>query len=359
MDKRYLLAFGMGAASLALGILVVRLVGLGPALPELPVSPPLPPENVDPPQRSQNISGPYKHKNLTVYLVHGKSHRTGKTPLTLEEAMARNVVVVHETSDVNELHIENVSRTEEVYVQAGDIVKGGKQDRVLTVDLIVPARSGRLPLDAFCVEQGRWTARGSESDGRFNSSTEMAPSKELKLAAKHSKSQARVWETVAEAQGGLSAAANTNVASNVSRSSLQLSLENQEVRTSASEYIDALRSIINGKDDVIGFVFAINGEINSGDTYGSTELFAKLWPKLLKATAIEAVAESHRSELSASVAAGSMRDFMATAEKSSIEEDREITPRIKMLTRESEETVLIESQDRESDGWLHRNYLKR
>jgi len=165
MDKRYLLAFGMGAASLALGILVVRMIGLGPALPQL-----LPPEDLDPPQRSHDLSGPYTYKNLTVYLVHGENVLNDRTPLTLEEAMERGLVIVHETSDVNELEIENISKTDEVYVQAGDIVKGGKQDRVLAVDLIVPARSGRMPIDSFCVEHGRWVARGDESTAAFASS---------------------------------------------------------------------------------------------------------------------------------------------------------------------------------------------
>src|SRR5688500_10043893 len=287
MDKRYLFAFGMGAVSLALGILVVRLLDLGPAVP------PIPPDDVDPPRRISNLSGPYTHKNLTVYLVHGEDVLTGRTPLTLEEAMERKLVKVHETGDVDELEIENVSSTDEVYVQAGDIVKGGKQDRVLTVDLIVPARSGRMPISSFCVEHGRWQARGGESTREFNSAVDMAPSKELKLAAKHSKSQTEVWARVADSQEKLSAASNTNVASGVSRSSMQLSLENEAVRSTAAEYVDALRTIVNGKSEVIGFVFAINGEINSADTYGSSDLFAKLWPKLLRATAIEAVSESH------------------------------------------------------------------
>jgi len=354
MDKRYLLAFGMGAASLALGILVVRMIGLGPALPQL-----LPPEDIDPPQRSQNLSGPYTHKNLTVYLVHGESELNSKTPLTLEEAMERKLVIVHETSDVNELEIENISKTDEVYVQAGDIVKGGKQDRVLAVDLIVPARSGRMPLDAFCVEHGRWIARGDESPAAFASSAEMAPSKGIKLAARLEKSQAKVWRGVEESQNKLSAAANTNVASSVSRSSLPLSLENKDVRANANEYIDALRSIINSKDDVIGFVFAINGQINSGDTYGSGELFTKLWPKLLKAASIEAVSESYARMSPPTVRTDDIREFLDKAESADIANERSVTDRIRMITRESQVVVFIESRDSEYGTWLHRNYLTK
>jgi hypothetical protein len=354
MDKRYLLAFGMGAASLALGILVVRLLGLGSGIP--PVNPP---DDVEPPHRSQNLSGPYTHKNLTVYLVHGDNDLTGKTPLTLEEAMDRKLVKVHETSDVNELEIENVSATEEVYVQAGDIVKGGKQDRILSVDLIVPANSGRMPISSFCVEQGRWEARGGESTREFKPSVGMAPSKEIKLAAKRDMSQAEVWQGVAASQSKLSAASNTNVSSSVSRSSLPLTLENEVVRANAEDYIDALGMIVNGKSDVIGFVFAINGEINSADTYASHDLFSKLWPKLLKAAAIEAVSESYVAKRSNVVSNGDVSNFLDEAEKARIATERTVTDRIRTVTRESMRSVLIESHDTERDTWLHRNYLMK
>src|SRR5258707_6565192 len=116
----------------------------------------------EPQNKPQNyrLSGPYTHKNLTTFLVHGRDLVKGKIPLTLQEALAQKKVVVYETQDVNELAIENRSN-EDVYVQAGDIVKGGQQDRMLAVDLIVPPHSGKLPIAAFCVESGRWTRRGS------------------------------------------------------------------------------------------------------------------------------------------------------------------------------------------------------
>src|SRR5262249_22234745 len=84
--------------------------------------------------------------------------------------------------------------------------------------------------------------------------------------------------------------------SRVSTSSLQLTLENKLVKDTANDYVKNLSSIINGKRDVIGFVFAINGQINSADVYSSNALFAKLWPKMLQASAIEAIAELKAEE---------------------------------------------------------------
>ena len=100
---------------------------------------------------------------------------------TLQEALAKGSVQVVETGRVNELQIENTGG-EAVFIQAGDIVKGGKQDRVLTVSLLLPANSGRVPIASFCVEQGRWSPRGKEDHAKFSSAKEAMPSREALLA---------------------------------------------------------------------------------------------------------------------------------------------------------------------------------
>src|ERR1044071_4516965 len=124
-------------------------------------------------QKSANddyrLEGPFTHGNLSVFLIHGKDKIKGTTFITLQEAMVQRKVIVRETRSVNELTIENVSG-DEVYVQSGDIVKGGQQDRMMAVDLILPPRSGKIPISAFCVENGRWSQRGSEAVSTFNSS---------------------------------------------------------------------------------------------------------------------------------------------------------------------------------------------
>jgi len=360
MNYRQILAVCAGVLTLATGVIAVRMIWFLPnSVSQGPESLPPEPSTSAPGVHFSNagrrLSGPFSHKNLTFYLVHGDNTMTGKTPLTLEEAMERRVVIVHETGDVNELAIENVSSNEEVFVQAGDIVKGGQQDRVLAVDLIVPARSGRLPIDSFCVESERWTARGSESRTQFNSSAEYVPSKDLKIAAKHSKSQGEVWDKVADSQEKLSQATNTNAASSVSRSSLPLTLENGKVRESVETYARVLSDIVGNKSDVIGIVMIINGEINSADTYGSRALFIKLWPKLLKAASIEAVSESRTDAEKKAVNPADIESFFETVEKAEMKDPQKVTDRISMSTRESETGLLFESTDRGTV--IHRNYI--
>src|SRR6266851_2883185 len=63
----------------------------------------------DDPAAAYGISGPFTHDNLTIFLLHGRDTLSGKPLLTLQEALEQKKAVVHETKDVNELSVENVS----------------------------------------------------------------------------------------------------------------------------------------------------------------------------------------------------------------------------------------------------------
>jgi hypothetical protein len=305
------------------------------------------------------VTGPYAYQNLAVFLIHGPDRLPGKNILTLSEALKQRKVIVYETREVNQLAIENVG-DEEVFVQSGDIVKGGQQDRMLGVDMIVPAKSGRIPVDAFCVEHGRWTKRGAESSGRFDSSTERVATKDMKVAANRARSQSQVWNEVARAQDKLSANMGTRVNNAASDSSLQLALENNKVQETVANYLKALQRASDDESDVVGYAFAINGQINSADVYASSALFRKLWPSLLKASAIEAIAELQRGRKFTQVDAGEVRDFLARADEGHTAEQRTVTSRIQLVTRETETHLLFETQDRANKQmWLHRSYIKK
>jgi len=303
------------------------------------------------------LSGPYTHKNLTVFLVHGKDLTT-KPFLTLQEALAQKKVRVYETKDVNELAIQNLSN-EDIYVQSGDIVRGGEQDRMISIDFIVPPKSGRMPIAAFCVESGRWSKRGNEPATEFASSINMVAIKDLKLAAKREQSQQAVWQNVTLAQEKLSKNVGGTVNSTASSSSFELSVENSKVKESTAAYINALSGILRNKSDVIGYVFAINGQVNSGDVYASRALFAKLWPKLLKASAVEALAELNPDVQPKPVADDTVRTFLTESEQASAE-TKEVTRRVRVVTREDDKNIFFETQDRQQkDGWVHRNYIRK
>jgi len=305
------------------------------------------------------VSTPYTYKNLTIFLLHGKDQNTKGNVMTLQEAMERNLFRVYETGDVNELEVENLSKEFDVFIQSGDIVKGGKQDRILAVSIIIPARSGRVKIEAFCVESGRWTKRGEEDSAKFNSSNDRIVTKELKIAANASRSQQEVWSQVSEAQTRLSKNVGGDVASGSSRSSLQLSLENRKVVATVDEYIRNLGSIINGKSDVIGYAMAINGKINSADVYVSNALFKKVWGKMLKAAATEAVSESRGVRLADPVKAEAVRDMIDDAEKARPREQSLGSGKTRLVTREDKDNVMVESRDEKSKIVVHKSYVKK
>jgi hypothetical protein len=303
------------------------------------------------------ISGPYTHKNLTIFLVHGKDLMSGHSFLTLQEALAQKKVIVYETKDVNELSIRNLS-DQDVYVQSGDIVRGGDQDRMISTDFIVPPKSGRMPIAAFCVESGRWSKRGNEVNASFASSENAASTRELKLAAKSANSQQAVWDNVAAAQEKLSKSVNATVNAAASRSSLELSLENNKVKETTASYINAFANLLKNKNDVIGYVFAINGQVNSADVYASSGLFTKLWPKLLKASAVEAIAELEENAKPTAVEESAIAAFLTGPDKAPSEKD--VTQRVKLVTRESDDSIFFETRDRQKKyAWIHRNYIKK
>ena len=324
------------------------------------------------------ISGPVVHENLALYFIHGQS-APGKAPLTLEEALAQNLVKVHETDDVNALAIENLGAAD-VFVQSGDLVKGGKQDRVLTVSLLLPAHSGRVSIAAFCVEQGRWSARGGEDAKTFGSAAALLYSHSAKLAMKaprltpsptqHSSPvavagldsaetgarQQEMWQSVKQAQDMLSRSVGAPVAAAQSRTSLQLAYENEKLQAARAGYVKALQPAGEKDSDIVGYVFAINGKINSADVYPSNSLFRKMWGKLLAANATEAIGDKNAAATPPPSPAA-VRAFLDAAERGAASE-KPLPVNGRLATRVAEQALYFETR-RADGGWVHKNYLMK
>jgi hypothetical protein len=307
-----------------------------------------------------------------------------------------------ETGNVNTLEIENNSENE-IYIQAGDIVKGGKQDRVLTTSLVLPPRSGKVSIGSYCVEQGRWAARGKEDAKAFASAREAMPSRKAKLAMNRLSTsnetgrgadsaqlaeQARipsytedhtanigrqqrgnalmprsaqndVWQEVAATQMKLAAGLSVaSVAAHESRSSLQLTLENEKLKAARDGYLSALSDKAKTADDIVGFVFSVNGKLNSADVYPSSALFQKMWPKLLNASITEAIGE--RSDTGSKAEAPgdkTVATFLSEAERGKAEENA-VGTLMKKETRDTATSLYVEAR-RKDGGFVHRNYLAK
>ena len=211
-------------------------------------------------------------ENLQVFMINGEEQLGTKNYTTLSAAMEENLVTVKETGSVNELSIDNNS-DETIFIHSGDIVKGGKQDRTMAYDMIIPPNSKGIPLQSFCVESGRWQARENEEVSNFNSTTKMLSSKDLKMAAKYDNDQSKVWSNVSTEQQTLNANVSkrngydVNVASDVSATSLQLTLESKELKKAKEKMELELINLLDKHPKAIGYAYAINGEVYGVDIF--------------------------------------------------------------------------------------------
>jgi hypothetical protein len=304
------------------------------------------------------ISGPATHENLALFFVHGADQIKGGNILTLDEALQTKTAVVHETKNVNELAVANYSTTESVFIQAGDIVKGGQQDRTIAVDLVVPPRAKDVPLPSYCVEQGRWSQRGIEDATCFARSNDNLVGNSLKLAARKSAAQGEVWSNVARAQRQLGVQLKAEVLSKDSATSLALTLEHKKLLEAVDVYVKKLQPALDKQTDVIGYAVAINGKVNNADVYASSDLFRKLWPKLLRASAVEAIAARKPGAKPVAVRPEAVTAFLAEAEKGKRSE-RAINRMYKELRLEAAKNVLYETREAGKGPILRRSYLAK
>jgi hypothetical protein len=302
------------------------------------------------------LNPPIQARNLTAWFVMD-DERAAQNYITLEEAVEASEAAVHETGDVNQLLIENLG-PRDVFIHVGDLVKGGRQDRTIGVDFIVPSKSGRLPVPVFCVEQARWHRRGAESGAVFSKPNNLVSSK-LRAKMSASKSQGVVWSHVAEEQTKLSCSAGIEAQDQVSPSSLMLSYQKREMADALAAYEAALEKALPA--EATGVVWAVNGRLDHADLYGSADLLAKVWIKLRLAAATEALAASNDAGAETAPLTMAEKDIVAwlEAKAADAEERREnLPPRTSVRTRSSRTRFEFETTDSASGFTVHRSLVE-
>ena len=306
------------------------------------------------------VSDPKSHANLTIFLIEGEDRMDTSNVLTLSEALQKKGrVIVKETGDVNELTVRNKDPKHTVFIMAGDIVKGGQQDRTLGTDLPLITTAGTVPVTSFCVEQGRWHARGKEDVGAFSSAGNVVATKDAKVALRSKKEQGEVWKSVAKAQEKISAGVGKPVAAATSPTSLQLSLEDKELKKKNETFITGLKGSVEENARAIGFVCVINGQINSAEIFAGHDLFRRAWPRLLEAAATEAISEQKEKVAHETVSVEQAKDFLAAAEDTKATKEQ-IHGSFWNVSGENETTLTFQTIDEAMDGrWLRRSIIKK
>src|SRR6267378_3848945 len=216
------------------------------------------------PTSGYSLLDPIRSGNLTVFpVVANKSFDTGQF-LTLDEGIRSGEVVVTEAgqaqglirrrpgthwmpyqvrdAEVSQLVLANNSKRP-LLLLAGEIVTGGKQDRVIGKDRIVPAESDPVDLSVFCVEPGRWVATSEHfgSSGAMyggagiGSGTVPAPTMmaqpSVRAKAMADKNQGEVWAEVRKQKEAVVGGALSGISTEAAHTSSYARLmENEDVK---------------------------------------------------------------------------------------------------------------------------------
>src|SRR5262249_54771877 len=96
-----------------------------------------------------------RHGALALVWLHGGEGPAAVSVATLDEAQGSGALLITErgSATVPELIVDNRGKTH-VLLLAGEILVGGRQNRVLREDILLPPLSGPRPISVYCVEQG-------------------------------------------------------------------------------------------------------------------------------------------------------------------------------------------------------------
>jgi hypothetical protein len=254
------------------------------------------------------------HGNLAIFPVTAIHSYDTSQLMTLDEGVRSGQVTVTEAgeerglirpgqpwperregAEVNRLVLYNNS-THPLLLLAGEIVTGGKQDRVIGSDRIVPPNTGPIDLGVFCVEPGRWVA----SSANFGSMGAQMAQPSVRTPAMAERDQSQVWANVRSSNASMARKLSSADAASVGgTSSYAKVFESAPVAKMVSAYGGAesgqeiLREL-RGKG-AVGVVVAVNGRVLWADVFASTELLSKYWPKLMRSYVAEAMTSANGS----------------------------------------------------------------
>ena len=264
---------------------------------------------------------PVTYENISVFPVVSSVGQDTSLFLTLEEGLATGEVTVAEQgaqvmqrsrdgrpiylpqrttgASVNQLVLINRSKRP-LLLLAGELVSGGKQDRVIGKDRIVPVGAPPLPLDVFCVEHGRWTGSPQFAAAK----TIVHPS--VRESAVVDQAQTKVWDSVRNGTNAKAPAAapraqistqnlQAAIAGNGRTEAYEKIYESQAVGVSIDDFVNEVQrrfaQATSGlkNERVVGVVVAYGGEVAWSDIFASGDLFDHYWRKLLRSYAVEAL----------------------------------------------------------------------
>lgn len=170
---------------------------------------------------------------------------------------------------VNTLIAKNVS-SDTIFIMAGEVVKGGKQDRVIGQDIVI-APGEEVNLSAFCVEHNRWTTTDG-NQGQFNGYFNVS-SMDIRKIVTEEKNQGEVWNKVDEHTGKNGASSETKTYTNLENS--------EEYQAQVNAYMEKFKSAFNGDSTIIGVIAVTGNQVIGCDLFATHQLFIDSYSNLI------------------------------------------------------------------------------
>ncbi|MEZ4265689.1 MAG: DUF6569 family protein [Myxococcota bacterium] len=257
-----------------------------------------------------DIGQPTTAGRVTIWPLQARVPTPDTEFATLDEASARREITVEEVGDggtVNTLHVTNTSK-QTIYLMAGEVLLGGKQDRIVGRNTLVPPGATALEVPVFCVEHGRWQRQTEQ----FGTAGRLAHSK-LRRSA-NAESQAAVWGEVK--------AANARLETDNPTDTYRASVKKLAADGDVTRAVATLQAGTGKAARVAGVIVAVDGALQGVEWFASPGLYRKLEPKLLAsfvADALEAAAPSAAVRIPTRE---EVAHFIATADQSSARAER-------------------------------------
>lgn len=292
--------------------------------------------------KNRSLLPPIQVDALIVTPIVATGDTTKQDVLVLDEAFAKNLVTIteHDVMDVANLTIVNKS-DRPLFVLSGEVVIGGKQDRIIGTNTVIPAKATQ-DVPVFCVEHGR-------SSGNTNVFTTAKALAHGRLRANASyRDQNHVWAEVSN----MNNVRNTENATDTYRVIAQQQA-NGSLGTLEKRLADGLSKIsAEDKKRMVGFVVALDGKVVTVDMFGSNALFAKLLTKLVKSYLTESM-DVKATSANTPPTAKDVKAFMSDSAKAKVEKKADTGAATTSIQRGSNSA---NSSVDSAIGNLYRNY---
>ncbi len=173
-----------------------------------------------------------------------------------------------------------------IYVLAGTAVKGGKQDRQIGQDFIISPKT-KVPVDAFCVEHGRWSGQrgGKSTGGKFKTIKQLA-NMEVRKAGQYESNQGKVWTKVS--------AVNQANRKSSSSDSLLASLDDGQLvakRVALAGKVLRHLQVAAPARSVVGVAYAVNGRVKGARWFVNHDVFSLFREVMVNTSAMDAITD--------------------------------------------------------------------